>query len=129
MSSLFLDSSATVPTVYELPAAHRAAMATLGARLAADPVTEPEAFGRQARLLARELPAEVAEALWAFEERGSDSGVLVLLLTLVSRGHRIATISHSGIVARLPCSRRFGSGGTWTSSCCLRPSVAKADQV
>ena len=53
MSSLFLDSSATVPTFLELPAGQRAAMAALGARLSADPVLEPEAFGRQARLLAR----------------------------------------------------------------------------
>lgn len=78
MSSLFLDSSAHVPTLFELPAPQRAALAALGARLTADPVTEPDAFGRQARLLARELSVEVTEALWAFEERGSDSGVLVL---------------------------------------------------
>jgi L-asparagine oxygenase len=78
VSSLFLDSSAQVPTLFELPDPHRAALAALGARLTADPVTEPEAFGRQARLLARELPREVVETLWAFEERGSDSGVLVL---------------------------------------------------
>ena len=77
-SSVFLDSSAAVPTVLEVPSPLRAQVAALGERLVADPVTDPSAFGRQARLLARELPAEVLETLWAFEERGSGSGVLVL---------------------------------------------------
>ncbi|PRY13451.1 TfdA family taurine catabolism dioxygenase TauD [Kineococcus rhizosphaerae] len=78
MSSVFLDSSAVVPTVRELATEERSALAALGSRVSADPVTDPEAFGRQARLLARELPQGLAETLWAFEERGSDSGVLVL---------------------------------------------------
>ena len=36
------------------------------------------ALRRQARALAREVPAAVVERLWEFEENGSDSGVLVL---------------------------------------------------
>ena len=37
----------------------------------------------------------------------SDSGVLTPLLTLVSRGHRIAMISQSGVVTH-PLLRRLG---------------------
>ncbi|MGI4895774.1 MAG: TauD/TfdA family dioxygenase [Janthinobacterium lividum] len=77
-SSIFLDSSATVPSILEITPGARAQLGALGERLLADPVAEPEAFGRQARLLARELPPEVVESLWAFEERGSGSGVHVL---------------------------------------------------
>jgi L-asparagine oxygenase len=78
VSSVYLDPSALVPTLRELSAPERRALAALGSRLTADPVDDPVTFGRQSRLLARELPAELAETLWAFEERGSDSGVLVL---------------------------------------------------
>ncbi|WP_432545083.1 TauD/TfdA family dioxygenase [Kineococcus sp. SYSU DK002] len=99
MSSVFLDSSAVVPTIRELAPAERTALARLGSRLTTDPVTAPEAFGRQARLLARELPQDLAETLWAFEERGSDSGVLVL------RGLEV------GDLPATPPDNRGGVGG------------------
>lgn len=74
----YLGPATTVPTLHPLDPATRAELAALGARLTADPVTDPDTFGRQARLLARELPTAVLQALWSFEEHGSDTGVLVL---------------------------------------------------
>jgi L-asparagine oxygenase len=73
-----LGGTAPVPTMRVLTSAERVALAELGARVSADARTAPGEFCAQARALARELPATLAEALWEFEERGSDSGVLVL---------------------------------------------------
>ncbi|NIZ91188.1 TauD/TfdA family dioxygenase [Kineococcus rubinsiae] len=77
-ASVFLSSSAAVPTFHELSSDERGALAALGQQLDVDPVAQPEDFCRRARLLVPQLPATLLEKLWAFEERGSDSGVLVL---------------------------------------------------
>ncbi|MFB9378743.1 TauD/TfdA family dioxygenase [Kineococcus gynurae] len=100
LSSPYLTATSAVPSILSVDAPTRAAIAALGERLTASAVEVPEDFSRQARVLARELPAEVVETLWAFEQHGSDTGVLVV------RGLEV------GDLPATPTDNRAGIGST-----------------
>lgn len=78
MTTATLERPAPQQTLFELTPDQSEQIRQAVESITADPISDPDGFGRQALAASFKLPAELRDAMLNFSEVGSDSGVFVV---------------------------------------------------
>lgn len=72
------EKPALEPTLFTLTPEQAAAIRDAAAKVIADPITDPDAFARQALAASFDLPTDLRRAVMNFSDVGSDTGIMVV---------------------------------------------------